>query len=143
VVEASAADCHYRSALRGDGQLCTVEGELNTMMAGLACGEPNPVSWSILRNHAAAFVSCPDWVAAEGMRMLARPQAGDAAITSGESGAVGMGLAAAVMKLPQYRPLRDALGLSVQSRLLLISTEGDTDPVNYCRVLRQQNEISL
>lgn len=143
VVEAAAADCHYQSALRGDGQLCVVEGDLNTMMAGLACGEANPVSWSILRNHAAAFVSCPDWVSAEGMRLLAKPLEGDAAVTSGESGAVGMGLAAAVMKLPEYRPLRDALGLSEQSRLLLISTEGDTDPVNYCRVLQQEKIIDL
>lgn len=133
VVEAAAADCHYRSALRGDGGICAVEGELATMMAGLACGEPNPISWSILRNHAHAFVSCPDWVSALGMRMLAAPAAGDPAVTSGESGAVGMGLLAAAMQ--GNEGLRHALGLDENSRVLLFSTEGDTDPVNYRRVV--------
>ena len=133
VMEATAADCHYRSAVAGE--MRTVDGDLATMMAGLACGEPNPVSWSILRNHAAAFVSCPDWVSALGMRMLAAPCKGDAAITSGESGAVGMGLVAAIMKSDRYQELRHALQLNQNSRVLLFSTEGDTDPAHYRRVV--------
>ena len=133
VVEATAADCHYRSAVAGE--MRTVDGDLVTMMAGLACGEPNPVSWSILRNHAAAFVSCPDWVSALGMRILAAPCKGDAAVISGESGAVGMGLVAAIMKGDRYQDLRDALQLDQASRVLLFSTEGDTDPENYRRVV--------
>ena len=133
VVEAMAADCHYRSAVAGE--MRTVDGDLATMMAGLACGEPNPVSWSILRNHAAAFVSCPDWVSALGMRMLAAPCKGDTAITSGESGAVGMGLVAAIMKSDRYQELRHALQLNQNSRVLLFSTEGDTDPAHYRRVV--------
>ncbi len=135
VMEASAADCHYRSALAGDGQIRTVDGDLATMMAGLACGEPNPISWSILRNHAAAFVSCPDWVSALGMRMLAAPLKGDRPIVSGESGAVGMGLVAAVMQREAYAELRAALSLNASSRVLLFSTEGDTDPVHYKNVV--------
>lgn len=135
VVEAQAADCHYKSALAGDGQIRKVDGDLSTMMAGLACGEPNPVSWAILRNHAAAFVSCPDWVSALGMRMLAAPCKGDVAVVSGESGAVGMGLLAAVMKSDEYRELREALQLHENSRVLLFSTEGDTDPEHYRRVV--------
>lgn len=135
VVEAQAADCHYRSALAGDGQIRKVDGDLSTMMAGLACGEPNPVSWAILRNHAAAFVSCPDWVSALGMRMLAAPCKGDVPVVSGESGAVGMGLLAAVMKSDEYRELREALQLHENSRVLLFSTEGDTDPEHYRRVV--------
>lgn len=134
VVEAAAADCHYRSALRGDGQTAVVEGEMPTMMAGLACGEPNPLSWRILRRHAGAFVSCPDWVSALGMRMLAAPAAGDPSVVSGESGAVGMGLVAAIMQ--GSSGLKEALGMDKTSRVLLFSTEGDTDPVNYRRVVR-------
>lgn len=135
VVEAAAADCHYRSACARNGKITKVEGDLATMMAGLACGEPNPVSWSILRNHAAAFVSCPDWVSALGMRMLAAPCKGDTAVVSGESGAVGMGLTAAVMADEQYRELRDALQLDENSHVLLFSTEGDTDPEHYRRIV--------
>lgn len=59
VVEAGAADCLYRSALKGDGSRIDVTGDMLTIMAGLACGEANTVSWDILRNHADAFVSCP------------------------------------------------------------------------------------
>ena len=104
-------------------------------MAGLACGEPNIIGWDILRNHAAAFLSCPDWVSAKGMRMLAAPCAGDPAVVSGESGAVGMGALAAILEEEFYRPLRDSLELDRFSQVLLISTEGDTDPEKYRRVV--------
>lgn len=135
VVEASAAACHYLSACSHSGEIIKVEGELATMMAGLACGEPNPVSWAILRNHAAAFVSCPDWVAALGMRMLAAPCKEDTSVVSGESGAVGMGLVATMMTDDRYSDLRNALGLDETSHVLLFSTEGDTDPDHYHRIV--------
>ena len=110
-------------------------GDLATMMAGLACGEPNTISWDILRNHADAFVSCPDWVSAKGMRMLGCPVKGDPQVVSGESGAVGMGLIAALMQSDAYAGLRDALELGRDSRVLMFSTEGDTDPDNYRAVV--------
>ena len=135
VVEASAADCLYQGALAGDGAPRIVEGDLATMMAGLACGEPNILSWDILRNHAAAFASCPDWVSASGMRRLAAPMQGDPIVKSGESGAVGMGLLAAIMEDARYAELRDHLGLDETSQVLLFSTEGDTDPEKYERVV--------
>lgn len=128
VVEADAAACLYKSAVAGDGSLQIVDGEMETIMAGLACGEPNYIAWDILRNHVKIFVACPDWVAANGMRMLAAPMKGDRQVISGESGAVTMGLVASVMKDPQYHQLRDAIGLNADSRVLLFSTEGDTDP---------------
>lgn len=135
VMEAGAADCLYQGALAGDGAPRTVGGDLQTIMAGLACGEPNTLSWDILRNHADAFLSCPDWVSARGMRMLAAPVKGDPAVTSGESGAVGMGVLAALMGNPSYQDLREALGLSQDSRVLLFSTEGDTDPEQYRKII--------
>lgn len=135
VVEAQAADCLYRGALAGDGGFRIVEGDLATMMAGLACGEPNILSWDILRNHADAFASCPDWVSADGMRRLAAPAQGDPIVKSGESGAVGMGLLAAIMKREEYAELRETLGLNASSQVLLFSTEGDTDPEKYERVV--------
>ena len=104
-------------------------------MAGLACGEPNTISWDILKNHSSFFVSCPDWVAAKGMRMLAAPCRGDRQVVSGESGAVGMGLVATLMENDDYRELREAIGLDKNSRVLMFSTEGDTDPENYRRIV--------
>ena len=131
VMEAQVADCLYKGALAADGSPRIVDGDLQTIMAGLACGEPNTISWDILRNHAGFFVSCPDWVAAKGMRMLAAPRGGDPQVISGESGAVGMGLISVLMESDDYRSLREAVGLTKDSRVLMFSTEGDTDPENY------------
>jgi diaminopropionate ammonia-lyase len=138
VVEASAADCLYRSAVAG--KLTAVGGDLNTIMAGLACGEANTISWEILKNKTAFFVSAPDWVAARGMRILGNPLCGDGAVSdrasdrrviSGESGAVPTGLAVTALDDAGYRDLRDALGLDAHSVVLAFSTEGDTDPDRY------------
>ena len=135
VMEADAADCHYQSALAGDGSMRFVTGDLDTMMAGLACGEPNPISFDILRNHASGFISCPDDISANGMRLLARPQGGDPAVVSGESGAIGTGLIHAIMTDPAYAQLKAELKLDESSVVLLFSTEGDTDPDNYRKIV--------
>ena len=135
IMEAGAADCLYQGALAGDGSPRIVGGDRQTIMAGLACGEPNTIGWDILRNHATAFISCPDWVSAKGMRMLAAPVAGDPTVISGESGAVGMGVIATLMGDPAYEELRSALELGKDSKVLLFSTEGDTDPVRYREIV--------
>lgn len=135
VIEAAAAACHYKSAEAGDGTPRTVDGDLSTIMAGLACGEPNTVSWDILKNHAQAFLSVPDWVAAKGMRMLGAPIKGDPQVVSGESGAAPFGALAAIMTLPEYQELKEALELNETSRILLFSTEGDTDPKRYQEIV--------
>lgn len=131
VAEANAADCLYRSAMQGDGNRVDVTGDMLTIMAGLACGEANTVSWDILRNHASAFVSCPDWVSANGTRIYGSPLRGDKQVISGESGSVTMGLLHAIMTRPEYKYLKEALKLDENSEVLLVSTEGDTDPDRY------------
>ena len=141
VIEPTVADCHYKSAVAGSYQ--TVGGDMATIMAGLACGEPNTISFDILRNKADAFVSCPDWVAARGMRMLAAPIPGDAPVVSGESGAVGVGLLSAILQSNDLHDLRDALGLNENSVVLLFSTEGDTDPQKYQDIVWDGDNASL
>lgn len=135
VMEAQIADCLYQGAKAGDGAPRMVGGDLQTIMAGLACGEPNTISWDILRNHVDAFLSCPDWVSAKGMRMLAAPVKGDPAVTSGESGAVGMGVISTLMTDNGYQELREALELDENSKVLMFSTEGDTDPEKYQEIV--------
>ena len=135
VMEAAAADCLYKGAVAGDGKPRIVTGDLQTIMAGLACGEPNTLSWDILRNHVSAFVSCPDWVSAKGMRMLGVPVKGDPVVISGESGAVGMGVLDAIMSDDTYKDLREALELDRFSQVLMFSTEGNTDPLKFRRVI--------
>jgi diaminopropionate ammonia-lyase len=129
VVEASSADCLYISNLAG--KLVGVKGNLSTIMAGLACGEGNTISWEILKNYAQYFVSAPDWVASRGMRVLAVPLKGDTKVISGESGAVTSGLLFTLLRDAEYKDFRDALGLNGDSVSLLFSTEGNTDPEKF------------
>lgn len=135
VVEPESADCHYRTAAAGDGKLHAVTGEMRSSMAGLCCGEVNPLSWPLLEAAAVAFVACSDAVTEEGMRLLGRPLGGDPAVVSGESGAVSAGVIAALMSEPALAEDRKRLGLDGQARVLLISTEGDTDQAHYRKVL--------
>lgn len=135
VVEASAAACLYKGAVAGDGNPRTIDGEMKTIMAGLACGEPNTISWDILRNHVKVFISAPDWVAVRGMRMLGAPIKGDPSITSGESGAAPFGALATIMIDSNYSDLREVLGLNRNSKVLVFSTEGDTDPQRYKNIV--------
>ena len=135
VVEANAADCLYRSAEQATGELVNVTGDMVTIMAGLACGEGNTIAWDILRNHAAAFVSCPDWMSARGTRVYGVPMAGDPEIISGESGSVTMGFLSVVMARENHADIRAALKLDENSEVLLVSTEGNTDPVRFREVV--------
>ena len=135
VIEADAADCHYKSAVEKDGEIRIVTGDLQTVMAGLACGEPNTISFDILKNHADFFVSMPDWVAKRGMRMLGAPLKGDPSVISGESGAPAMGLMDAIMNDDYYKDLKEAMKLDENSVVLMFSTEGDTDPDNYKKIV--------
>ena len=131
IVEPKEADCIYRSGGTECGDIVNVGGELDTIMVGLACGEPNPLGWDILRNCSSHFVSCEDGVAALGMRVLGNPMGSDARVVSGESGAIGLGLLAALYYSDDRQALMDELALDSDSVVLVLSTEGDTDPVNY------------
>ena len=135
VCEASAADCLYRSAVKKTGELVNVSGDLNTIMAGLACGEGNTIGWDILRNHAAVFASCPDWMSAKATRIYANPLNGDPHIVSGESGSVPLGLVYTALHDADASDLKDALKLDENSSVLVISTEGYTDPVRYREIV--------
>lgn len=131
IAESDLADCLYKSALAKDGKPRFVGGTMQTIMAGLACGEPNTIGWEILRNYSTAFLSCPDWSAANGMRILGNPLDGDERVKSGESGAVTMGVLYEIMTNDEYKELREKLKLNKDSKVLLFSTEGDTDPKKY------------
>ena len=135
VCEASAADCLYRSAVQADGNLVNVTGDLQTIMAGLACGEGNTIGWDILKNHVTVFTSCPDWMSAKATRIYANPLENDPHIISGESGSVPLGLAYTALHDEDAKDLKTALKLDENSNILVISTEGDTDPVRYREIV--------
>jgi diaminopropionate ammonia-lyase len=134
VVEPIQADCFYQSACSSSGTGKKTSGDLSTIMAGLSCGEPNPLAWKILKEATDCFVKCPDSVSARGMRVLGNPLANDPKIISGESGAVPLGLLFEICQNPVLKDLKNKLHLNSDSRVLLISTEGDTDPEHYRKI---------
>ncbi|MGL4858989.1 MAG: diaminopropionate ammonia-lyase [Enterobacteriaceae bacterium] len=133
VMEPELANCVYRSGVKGE--LVNVSGDMPTIMAGLACGETNPLGWPLLRNCTKQYISCEDTVAALGMRILGNPLQNDPRVISGESGAVGTGILGAVHYHPQRAELRKKLKLDENSVVLLFSTEGDTDVTHYREVV--------
>ena len=130
VLEPLRADCVYQSI--ANGRRTDVIGDLDTVMAGLSCGEVSTLAWEILAGGANAGLALDDAYALEGMRRFANPLPGDPAIVAGECSGGGLGALLAL----QHRPdLRQQLGLDATSQVLLIGTEGDTDPSIYHRVV--------
>lgn len=135
VVEPDQAACIYATMKADDGKRHIVTGDMPTIMAGLACGEPNTVSLEILRKCGDNFLSCPDYVAAQGMRILGNPLSDDARVIAGESGAASFGAVTEILRNPAYKELKEKLQLDANSRILFFNSEGDTDRENYRRIV--------
>lgn len=135
VVEPDKAACIYESIAAGDGKCHSVKGDLDTIMAGLACGDPSPIAFDILEKNADIFIQTPDNVAARGMRILGCPLKGDPMVVSGESGAVPLGALFALRTDEIDDELKAALKLDRDSQIFMINTEGNTDPIEFRRIL--------
>jgi len=131
IVETREADCIFRSAMRGDGVMEVVDDDYTSIMAGLCCGVPSVQGWPILRKTASFFLSCTDSVTSKGMRVLYSPLGDDPKIVSGESGAVTLGALALISTDKRFSGMKEALGLTAESKVLLVSTESDTDPEGF------------
>jgi len=127
VAEPDKAACLLASAEAGEP--VAVPGDLDTLMAGLACGEPSLLAWQELERGAFAFVSVPDESAVDCMKLLARR---DPKVVAGESAVAGL----AALLLAAGDPFaRGMLGLDADSRVLLFGTEGATDVETYDRLI--------
>lgn len=126
VTEPHQADCLTQSAILGRPTRAT--GSVDSVMAGLACGETSPLAWRFLDHTVDFFLTIDDSDAVAAMRTLAEGTDRDVPIVSGESGAAGL---AALQVLCQSTDLRGQVALDAESRVLLISTEGATAPAVY------------
>jgi len=129
-VEPVAAACFLESIEAGDGKPHAASGTLDSMMAGLDCGVPSLVAWPMVRDGYDLFVAIEDRWAEEAMRAAARE-----GVVSGESGAAGLAALLAILHDPALAPAREALRLGPSSRVLVLNTEGDTDPEHYREVV--------
>jgi diaminopropionate ammonia-lyase len=126
VVEPDRAACIYESIRAGE--LIKIDHRVPTVMAMLECYEPSLVAWRIITRAADAFVAITEDDAIRAMNSLARPIGADPAIISGESGGAGLAGLAHVCADPAYRA---ALRLDADSVVLVVNTEGATDPDRY------------
>jgi diaminopropionate ammonia-lyase len=110
------------------------------VMAGLACGEVSPAAWEIVRAAAHSYVAIDDRYALEAVRMFAAPLTGDPPIVSGETGATGL---AALLAAREHPALRELLEIDAASRVLLLGSEGNTDPEIYRRITGRSAEEVL
>lgn len=133
VVEPDKADCLFQSAKAG--RATHVTGDLETVMAGLACGEPSILAWALLDPGADAFMIVPDEAAVSAMKRLAC-----LGIVGGESGVAGL---AGFLKAAADPAMRAMLGLDATSRVLLFGTEGATDPAVYTDLVGEAPEAVL
>jgi len=128
VVEPDQAACLFASARQGAP--VTVPGDLDTIMAGLACGEPSLLAWQELERAAAAFITIPDAAAIDTLLLLA-----DAGLSIGESGVAGL---AGFLLTAGDPTARTTLDLGATSRILCFATEGVTDQFVYGKILRSR-----
>ena len=135
IAEPDKADCLFRTAKANDGSLHKVNGDLDSIMAGLCCGEVCTVGWQILSHHANYFFSCSDYVAADGMRILGNPIGRDEKVISGESGALTSGLVYNLMTDKNLNEFCKEIALDKDSVILCLNTEGNTDKKNYRHVV--------
>jgi diaminopropionate ammonia-lyase len=130
VVEPERAACLYESARAG--KVTAVHGDLDTLMAGLACGEPSLLAWQVLQAGASDFLTVTDAAAVDCMKLLADAPFGDPPLAAGESAVAGLAGLLAVAARPE---LARALQLGPDSRVLLFGTEGATDPALYAQLV--------
>lgn len=133
IVEPDTVACIYESA-KADKRVL-VGGNYKTIMAGLACGEPNTFGLKVLLDNCEHFISASDEFAAFGMRVLGNPYKSDKKIISGESGASSFGAILKILTDNRYEDERKKLNINEDSNLVFVSTEGDTDAKNYLDIV--------
>ena len=138
IVEPRQADCLYQSAVQGTA--AKASGSVDSVMAGLACGEASPLAWRFLESGADLFMTVEDEDAVQAMQLLAQGNATDPPIVSGESGAAGL---AGLMHLMRDPALSNQAGLSRDSNVLLLNTEGATAPAIYRDLVGESAESVL
>jgi diaminopropionate ammonia-lyase len=122
-VEPAAAACLTASLAAGRPASVPTPG---TTVAPLDCAEVSPAVWPELRAGVHGTVAVGDAEVAAAMRELAA-----AGLAIGEAGAAPLAALRALLADPEAAPLRDRVGLGAAARVVLVATEGPTDPATY------------
>ena len=133
VVEPVQADCLLQSARQG--RAATASGSVDSVMAGLACGEASPLAWRFLENSVDAFLTIEDDSAIAAMGRFARGSDREPPLVVGECGAAGLAALEGLSEEDQ-----GSLGLDETATVLLINTEGATAPAVYASLVGETAE---
>jgi diaminopropionate ammonia-lyase len=136
-VEPDSADCLYRSLAHSKGAMTNACGPLESVMAGLNCGSLSPIAWPMIRDGFDGTLSISDECCFEAMRKLHYPARPDRRIISGESGAAGLAGLLALGNNDDLEVSGAAPTLDRSTTVLLLNTEGDTDPIGFRHALRR------
>ncbi|NSY40954.1 diaminopropionate ammonia-lyase [Leisingera sp. ANG59] len=136
IVEPELAACLFDSARNGKATNFAIKEE--TIMAGLSCGEPSEMAWQVLAEEASDFVTIPDSIVAPAVRLLANGETGDPVVEAGESAVAGLSALIAACQSPE---MKETLGLDESSRVLLIGSEGVTDPAIYAAIMEGKDHV--
>jgi diaminopropionate ammonia-lyase len=136
--EPSGSAC-LQAATRA-GHPVTLADVTPTLMECLRCGEASTIALPMIAAAADAFVAIDDEWCTQAMQLLAQPRASDPAITAGAAGACGLASLLAILHDATLQPVRAASGLNSESRVLVIVTEGMTDPELYARIVGTKNQ---
>lgn len=126
IVEPESADCVMESVK--NNKPSKTKGNQNTIMAGLNCGTSSLLAFERLRKHADVFISIPDSYAKSAIKILQNPLHGDQLVETCETGSAGLAGFLAVQYSADLSEVREYLSISDQSKILIINTEGNTDP---------------
>lgn len=127
-VEPTRAACILESMKAG--KMVLVPPPHDSIMAGLNCGTPSPVAWPLVSTGIDAYIAIDDEYARQGMRALA-----NAGVVAGETGAAGVGGMLALLAGPDSAAARATLGVGRETHVLVIVTEGATDPAAYATIV--------
>jgi diaminopropionate ammonia-lyase len=136
VVEPDRAACLFESARQGGFRAIKIEKE--TIMAGLSCGEPSEMALEVLAEEVSDYLTIPDDLVPATIRLLGTPSGDDPAIKAGESAVAGL---AALIAARAQPALSQKLGLDASARVLLIGSEGVTDPEIYAAIMEDRYEV--
>lgn len=141
IVEPENVACYYLSAEEDDGTRHSIHGKTRTMMAGLNCQTPSIDAWPVIKDSAKFYGTISEDVDAQGMDRLSHPLGNDPKVISGESGAASFAYVYEILSNNELSNLRKKLGIDKDSRIIVLSTEGDTDPNNYRKITSVESKF--
>ncbi len=131
VVEPDVANCLYQSC--NNNTITDINIVKETIQAGLSCGNPSFLAWDILKNGVDYFMTITDNDIASTMQAMANKTYSSKSIIAGESAVAGI---VGLIATSKDSKIKNELKLNINSKILLLGTEGATDKQIYDKLVK-------